>query len=169
MKKIFIISDTHYNHPAIIDFCNRPKDYQKKIIKRWNSKVREDDLVIHLWDVIFDRPSELFDINRRLNWTKVLVRGNHDKRWHTFYMNNWFSFVVDELRYNIEGGRELILSHIPKWKLTGNQLNIHGHLHNSWHRGWWGTDRHILYSPEIENYFPILMDDLIKRAWKSET
>ena len=49
--KHFVISDTHFLHNNIIKYCNRPEDYNKKIIKNWRRVVSDEDVVIHLGDV----------------------------------------------------------------------------------------------------------------------
>ena len=52
--KIYIISDTHFNHENIIKYCNRPfKDINEMndaIIDNWNRIVKKDEIVYHLGD-----------------------------------------------------------------------------------------------------------------------
>lgn len=59
---VFFVSDTHFNHRRIIDYCVRPfgsvKEMNQGIIERWNSIVHDDDTVFHLGDVYFLRMSE---------------------------------------------------------------------------------------------------------------
>ena len=54
---VFFVSDTHFNHRLIIDYCVRPfgsvKEMNQGITERWNSIVHDDDTVFHLGDVYF--------------------------------------------------------------------------------------------------------------------
>ena len=161
-KKIWIISDTHFNHPAIIDFEDRPKDYQAQIIRKWNNNVSDDDIVLHLWDVIFDRPSELEEILSLLKGTKILVRWNHDKRPINFYLRKGFDFAMDSFEFTY-WWKDILFTHIPKTKLKEWQINIHWHCHSKWHREFNLTSNHLLYSAEIENYMPLLLTNMLKR------
>ena len=49
MGKIFVTSDTHFNHKNIIEYCKRPfKDtleMNEYIIEKWNSVVKDEDIV----------------------------------------------------------------------------------------------------------------------------
>lgn len=51
---IYFIADTHFNHENIIKYCDRPfsnaKEMNEYIIQKWNSVVKEDDIVYH-WEM----------------------------------------------------------------------------------------------------------------------
>jgi calcineurin-like phosphoesterase family protein len=51
-ENIWIISDTHFGHNNIINYCDRPfsnvKEMNEAIIDNWNSVVKQNDLVYHL-------------------------------------------------------------------------------------------------------------------------
>ena len=84
--KIWICSDTHFNHFNIIKYCNRPyatiKEMNDALIKNWNDCVDDNDIVFFLGDFCFARPSEAFEVTKRLTSAlkgyKVIVKGNHD-------------------------------------------------------------------------------------------
>ena len=50
---IYFIADTHLNHANIIKYCNRPFkntcEMNEYIIQKWNSVVKNDDIVYHLY------------------------------------------------------------------------------------------------------------------------
>ena len=52
---IFYIADTHFNDQAIFDKCKRPfkslDEMKSIIIKNWNDRVKDDDIVFVLGDI----------------------------------------------------------------------------------------------------------------------
>lgn len=78
-NRIYIISDRHLEHPAILEFESRPVGYEKLFRERWNKVVKKQDTVIDLGDVIFNNAKNLKSYMNELNGKKILVRGNHDK------------------------------------------------------------------------------------------
>ena len=145
--KLFIVSDTHWNHTNIIKFCDRPfktvEEMNEELIKRWNSVVGPQDAVLHLGDVGFNY-SSLFDIIPRLNGTsKMLIRGNHD--WNQERMNA-VGFVTltsfkDEVYKMPHGDHILICAHrprdLPTWDVENRNtwgarnIVLCGHEHNN--------------------------------------
>lgn len=125
--KVFLISDTHFNHENIKTYCQRPDDFTEQIIKNWNRLVNCEDTIIHLGDVQIGKKSEW--IVSSLPGRKILVRGNHDRaKSNVWWMEHGFDFVCDGLRF-----RSSWLTHEPSTSLPdGCDLNIHGHLHNIW-------------------------------------
>lgn len=163
MWKIFIISDTHFNHEKIKSLEWRPDNYNELIKHYWNKLVSPEDTIIHLWDVIFSRASELGNILACLPGTKILVKGNHDMNRNQWYLDKWFNLVCDKIEMRVNH-KDAILTHIPI-RLEENKYNIHWHLHSRHRHEEFKdilTDRHILYSCENENYKPRLLNDLLK-------
>lgn len=128
---VWLISDTHFNHDKIATYCDRPADFTERIIKRWQEIVQWEDTVIHLGDVLIGNRRSIDEIMGILPGRKVLVRGNHDRQHsNTWWMEHGFSFACDGMKF-----RNCWLTHEPSTSLAdGCELNIHGHLHNIWHR-----------------------------------
>ena len=55
--KRYVISDTHFNHSRILEYCQRPFDNVEEmnevIINNWNKVINEDDIVYVLGDFCF--------------------------------------------------------------------------------------------------------------------
>ena len=140
-QKIWVIADTHFFHANIIKFENRPLDNVEQIITNWNKVVADEDLVIHLGDVIFgmNKDKVLPELIKRLKGKKILCRGNHDSypesKWGNWdwFMERGFDFVCDYFVY-----KDLAFSHAPLTPLPFQglrglgkpvNLNIHAHFH----------------------------------------
>jgi calcineurin-like phosphoesterase family protein len=82
--KTFIVADTHFRHENIIKYSGRPfktvEEMDEQMIKRWNSRVGKDDLVIHLGDFALGNKEEVSEIRNKLNGNIILLKGNHDHR-----------------------------------------------------------------------------------------
>jgi len=136
----WIISDTHFCHEKITDFCNRPSNYEELLIKRISGSVREDDVLIHLGDVAWQKEKYWHEklINCCAAKKKWLILGNHDKRSINWYLTRGWDAVTLSISLNIYG-KNILFSHKP-FPTNGYDLNIHGHFHNI------GIERH---EPEL--------------------
>jgi calcineurin-like phosphoesterase family protein len=126
--KTFIVSDWHLNHANIITYCDRPKNFTDMIIKRHNERVAHDDVVINLGDVAIGPPGLIESQIRNMNGRHILIKGNHDHKSSSWYMEHGFQFCCDAMIY-----RGAWLTHRPAPSLPeGTHTNVHGHLHNIW-------------------------------------
>jgi len=125
---IWIITDTHFGHEKIIDFCNRPKNFEKSILKNMQC-VRDNDVLIHLGDVAWKNEKYWNEIFLKTTKAKKwLVLGNHDKKSITWYLERGWDFVGDTISLDIYG-KKILFSHIPIIDI-GYDINVHGHFHN---------------------------------------
>ena len=100
------------------------------MINNWNSIVTNEDIVYHLGDFCLSSDEEIKNIFNKLNGTKILIRGNHDRKPVKFYEEVGFKvlthapIVLDEYK--------LMLSHVPlpDTKIKDGYINLHGHIHN---------------------------------------
>jgi calcineurin-like phosphoesterase family protein len=135
--RIWLTSDSHFNHANIIGYANRPfvnvEDMNEAIIDGWNSLVKPQDHVYHLGDVTMDRNGSqrqgFIQTIKRLRGHKRLILGNHDH----FPMKVYTEAGFDKI-FGMWGGIErLMLTHAPVHpRSIGSAIaNIHGHTHIS--------------------------------------
>jgi calcineurin-like phosphoesterase family protein len=81
--RTFFTSDTHFGHRNIIDMSARPYastgEMDADPIASWNAIVGPGDTVWHLGDFAYGDRQYQQSVFDRLNGTKHLIRGNHDK------------------------------------------------------------------------------------------
>ena len=182
MPAVFLVSDTHFGHAGVCRFMrndgvtklrpwDNPEEMDEAMVKLWNERVRPNDKVYHLGDVVINRKA--LSIMGRLNGDKVLIRGNHD----IFKMEDYTKYFRDIRSYHVMNG--MILSHVPIHadSIARFGVNIHGHTHSNRVMRPRGVDvrtGQILYSNEIDvryhcvcveqtDFAPILFEDVIKR------
>ena len=161
--KIFVISDTHFSHiEKMFEYCNRPKDYEEKILKAMK-EIPENDVLLHLGDICIGNDLENHDkYIKPLKCKKWLVLGNHDNNSRSWYLRNGWDFVCYEFT-DTYYSKKILFSHKPSQRIEDVDLNIHGHLHNSDFRRYEPqmkgilTDKHKLVALEHLDYKPILL------------
>lgn len=108
---ISIISDTHFNHKNIQEYCNRPDGWTKQLIE--NMAVIQSDILIHLGDVSLGNDPKwhnfVTESFTRKNW---LVLGNHDGKSMSWYLNHGWDFVARNFTIYYYGLR-ILFSHRP--------------------------------------------------------
>lgn len=169
MPAVFLVSDTHFGHAGVCRFMRNdgvtklrpwddPAEMDEFMIKAWNERVRPNDKVYHLGDVVINRRA--MSTLARLNGDKVLIRGNHD-----IFRDDEYRQYFRELRaYHVMNG--MILSHIPihEESLGRFGTNIHGHLHANRVMKDGAVDvRYHCVCVEQTDFAPVLFEDVIKR------
>ena len=167
----YLISDTHFNHKNIIDYCNRPfktiEEMNNKIISNWNKVVKENDIVYHLGDFFLGSKDDLKNIVDKLNGTIYLVRGNHDRLTVKSYEDCGI-IVLKNAPISIDKYK-IILSHrpLPDTMIKDGYINIHGHIHQRklediYDSNLFDKKKHLNVSCDVLNFEPILLDNIIK-------
>ncbi len=130
----WLISDTHFGHDEMVEYCNRPKTFNEYLLASLSKDIGQDDVFIHLGDICIGRDeywhSQLMDNCKAFK--KWLVLGNHDSKSISWYLNHGWDFVSYTINLKMFG-KSILFSHRPKAD-NGYDLNIHGHLHNQGHR-----------------------------------
>lgn len=172
MPSVFLTSDTHFGHAGVCRFMcddgvtklrpwDNPDEMDEEMIRRWNDRVRPNDKVYHLGDVVINRKA--LKTLSRLNGDKVLIKGNHD----IFRLEEYTPYFRDIRAYHVMNG--MILSHIPvhESNLYRFGTNIHGHTHsNRVMMREYGREvidpRYWCACVEQTDFAPILFEDAIK-------
>lgn len=161
-KRIFVLSDTHFDHGNVIRFSHRPFDSIKQMnhemVQNWNDAVK-DDSVYFLGDLTFGRGRRPIDY-----WLKKLggkiyhLRGNHD----TDIIEH---ATVIPNRYGIQyRGYKFLLMHEPRRPFGYDGWIIHGDKHNTnlidypfIHQ----KNKTVNVSSELVNYTPLSLEKII--------
>lgn len=163
----YYISDLHLNHAKIIDYCGRPykdvHEMNESIIKRINERVTSKDNLYILGDVGFGAVGDLVALLKRINGRKILVAGNHDKRYlkHPEFISVFKS--VHEILEISDCHRKVVLFHYPmlSWnRAYHGSIHLHGHVHNSG----------VPYEPknsynvsiEMTDYRPMTLEEILR-------
>ena len=174
MRDIFLISDTHFNHNGSLLWDDEDGNVQRNfscveemnehMIERWNSVVKQGDIVYHVGDVFLSDKEQADKILTRLNGKKRLLLGNHDNgkcsvlQKHFSKINVWRMFKEFEV----------VLTHVPIY-LGNNETrrydyNIHGHIHKS-HLP---SKKYGNVSVEVIDYTPVEISSFCKEKFGVE-
>lgn len=176
MSKTWLVSDTHFGHAGVTKFTKAdgsklrpwddPDEMDEAMVKLWNAKVKPEDRVWHLGDVVMNRKA--LPILNRLNGRKKLVMGNHDP----FKTEDYLKYFEQVLGFHKLG--DFALTHIPLHPSSVGRWargNIHGHLHQNNVMKGWGPfkrrdPRYICVCVEQTGFAPIDFDDIVKGRFK---
>ena len=163
MRNIFIVSDTHFGHSNILKFTGedgaliRPQfssveDMDEQMVDRWNSVVRDRDIVYHLGDVYFGDGHRVL---KRLRGRKRLILGNHDNG-KASYLQTSFEKI---LMWRMFPEFNCVLTHVPIHEsgMYKVQYNLHGHIHQNPSP----NEQYINCCVEVQNYTPRSIEELI--------
>jgi len=159
--KYFFVSDEHYGHTKILKYCNRPfkdiKEMDDELIKRHNSLVSVEDVVIHAGDFTLRSKREAENYIRRLNGKHIFFKGSHD-----YWNKNLPSVWEKEI-----DGIYIVVCHyaLRVWPRSHyGSINLYGHSHgnlepfeNQWDVG-----------VDNNNFYPISLEDILKKIKNSK-
>ena len=138
---IWLTSDTHFGHANIIKYCARPfkstEEMDEVLIKNWNERVSDADIVYHLGDFAWGTIGYWEKIRAKLNGNIHLIIGNHDER---FLSNERMRKLFREVTYQKRiwfGNKCLYLNHYPflcfggAYKGLDATWQAFGHVHSN--------------------------------------
>ena len=140
--KTYITSDLHFGHKNIMKFCsvsrarydNDVQYMNETMIQEWNEVVGIEDLVYILGDVAFMSGSDAARIVNRLNGTKILIEGNHDRK---VLLDSSFRNSFSEVHKYLDviyNGTKVIMFHYPiaEWdQMHKGSVHFYGHCHGT--------------------------------------
>ncbi|MDD5407099.1 MAG: hypothetical protein PHE73_09200 [Sulfurovaceae bacterium] len=134
--KIYLTTDTHFNHAKLTEFTSRrPENHWlitgKHLLDLNKTKV---DVLIHLGDVAIGKDKEMHETYiKPLKMKKWLIKGNHDHKSDFWYLTHGWDMVCDQFTATFFG-KKIYFSHIPVAWDGYYDVNIHGHFHDSDYR-----------------------------------
>jgi len=180
---VWITSDTHYHHKNICRGVtnwrtqdgkipvNSTRDFRDldemdaTIINNINSKVGQDDTLIHLGDVAFGGFDKLEQFLDRLICKNIyLVLGNHDHHIKNdrAFIKDRFMVVKNYMEINIDG-ENFVLCHYPlqSWHgLNKGVIHLHGHVHLS-PQNKWGNGKRLDVGMDGNNMYPYKITEIV--------
>lgn len=166
---IFLTADTHFGHQRIEDWCERKKSHNEDMVRKWNSVIKKQDVVLHLGDLTMTNKETTIGWTKRLKGRKYLIRGNHDGNSVSWYADCGFTVIPPSLYFimdKYENKTYVCFTHEPIVPLPKGWFNIHGHLHGDDHRGIETSDSHFDVGVDSMGYKPIPLYDLLAQIKK---
>lgn len=158
-RNIWFISDTHFGHAKIIEYC-RPQfanvsEMDEAMITNWNAVVKAEDLVYHLGDFAWT-PQHAKRVRPMLNGTIRLIVGNHDDV-PALAGAGLFQDIAMWKQFREHG---FTATHLPirEDQIRHGAVNFHGHVHGN--QDGLGP-MHQDFSVESIGYTPLNLDELL--------
>lgn len=151
MSKTLYTSDWHFGHVNILNHCPQRREFlglsatadvndmNDALVALWNDQVAPDDTVWVVGDMCMGKVQETIKHVARLNGTKYLVLGNHDRphpvatkssekraEWEHIY-GEYFEDMVLSIDINFDGF-DIEVNHFP---FPGNDHVTGGERYNS--------------------------------------
>lgn len=176
-RKVYVISDQHFNHKNIIKFTRNDlfesvEAMDEYMISKHNEMIENEDIVLMLGDFSFKKnPEYLTELVSKIKGHKFLVLGNHDEidkpnlylkagfedvflspvKWNGDYYSHYpLNASVD----SNERPDTILYKHLcEEFKTSSTGINYHGHQHILKKNG----EREKNVCAELVDYKPILI------------
>ncbi len=166
MSKIFLTADLHFGHENIITYEKRPfanaEEMDEALVNNWNQVVSKKDTVIVVGDVSFHSKEKTTELIHRLKGKKILVKGNHDKKSNSWWLEAGFEEVSN---YPIIYREWFIIQHQPPsyYNDAVPYFYIYGHVHGT-KMYKTITKQSACVSVERWNYTPVELEKIVALA-----
>jgi calcineurin-like phosphoesterase family protein len=173
----FITSDIHFGHKNIMSFCpvsrarfKNDVDYMnEQIIREWNETVSPKDHTYILGDVAFCNAEKAAGFVNRLNGSKTLIIGNHDKKLiqHKVFQDCFLDWQ-DYYSINVNGTK-VIMFHYPisEWdQMHRGSVHLFGHVHGGPHS--LEGSRALDVGMDSTHRVVVPLDEMVNKALKGE-
>lgn len=158
MTRTWFTADTHFGHTNIIKYCKRPwktvDKMNRMLTLNWNSRVRPNDIVIHLGDFAFKEASKIEVYLENLNGHITFVKGNHDS-------NNSLNTRILAMMMDINNKRFYCV-HNPREANLTYKFVLCGHVHEKWKIRKVKKTFIINVGVDVWNYAPVRIDEILK-------
>lgn len=135
METIWFTADLHFSHDKIVSICNRPcsiDNHNEWIVEQVNSVVKKKHRLYILGDVSMINKVNTELLLDKLNGTKYLIIGNHDKNVNKSTRFEQISQIKDFTYSKGDLNIHIVLCHYPiiSWnrKVHGS-WHLYGHVH----------------------------------------
>lgn len=159
----YVISDTHFNHRNIIDYCDRPfssvEEMNNTLRSNWNSTVSQSETVLFLGDLMMGTKKEQRQLLSELHGDIIFVKGNHDD----LTMQSNAGLIYEGIEFSIKG-ITFYANHYPNKRTDSSRRYLHGHIHNNnirSHPFYDQQTKSFNFSVELVNYTPVPIEDVI--------
>lgn len=180
MPNTFFIGDTHFEHESILYHCNRPwpdvESMNEALAGNWNSIVSKKDTVYILGDFCWKNHNRWI---MRLNGTKHLIMGNHDRM-----SKECYSQLIDGTSYDYLKNFTSVFITTKMIQLNGHMYFLSHYCNRIWPQGHYGA-RHLFahshgrlttfnmsvdvgIDTELANYAPIPLENIEKEMERRE-
>lgn len=164
--KIYGISDTHFGHDKLVTMGDgRPTDFGECMLLA-TSRL-SGDVLIHCGDFCIGNDEkhhiEFMEAAKGFK-KKILVKGNHDSKSYSWYLDHGWDFVCEKMELKLFG-KNILFTHVPVFVNKDYAHNVHGHLHGKADRHgvgeWYDKDWHRDLAPDIHSFSPVNLERLI--------
>lgn len=136
---VFYTSDLHLGHENVLKYCNRPfksiEEMDACLIANWNRRITQNDTVYVIGDFIYRNKRTPEWYLEKLNGTKYLIIGNHDRYLDSedFEREKYFAGVSNYMVIS-DSGKRIVLFNYPLCEWYGmhrGNLHVFGHVHSA--------------------------------------